>query len=251
MLPGVRRRDAVAVVRDDHEQRQLLALARAPHQRGREIAFGGAGVAALHDGDALRAGARPLRARGADRDRVLHLDRRGDRDDVPLADREVPREVATLGVGIGRHVLHLAKRVDRIRPHREQGPARPIVEVEVVVVDALALVDEQAERHVEGLFAGAADPEVAVTLLVHGDQALLEDARPEHQVVDSDARLGGQPGGRCRNGHRDGRWTAGAHCAGTSYLKPPPAALPVHAPDRLAKAPLCFTYAPGHGGAAS
>ena len=96
------------------------------------------------------------------------------------------------------------------------------MEVQVVVVDALALVDEQAERDVERLLAGAADPEVAVALLVHGDQALLEDARPEHQVVDPEAGLAGEPA----RGDGDGLWTAGgggtgAHGATSAFTTSP------------------------------
>src|SRR5438128_1933706 len=48
---------------------------------------------------------------------------------------------------------------------------------------AAALRRQQAERDVERLFARAADPEVTVTLLVHLDQALFEDAGLHHELM--------------------------------------------------------------------
>ena len=53
-----------------------------------------------------------------------------------LRTREVPGEVAAPRVRVGRRVLHLAQRIDRIRAHREQRAARAVVQVQVVVVDA-------------------------------------------------------------------------------------------------------------------
>ncbi len=70
------------------------------------------------------------------------------------------------------------------------------MEVEVIVVEAASLADQEAEGDVEGLLAGAAYPEEAVALLVHADQPLLEDARGEHQLVDLELERrveGGRP----------------------------------------------------------
>ena len=57
--------------------------------------------------------------------------------------------------------------------------------MQIVVLQAAALVDEQPERDVERLFSGSSDPEVTVPLLVHGNEALFEDATADHQVVDA------------------------------------------------------------------
>ena len=46
--------------------------------------------------------------------------------------------------------------------HGDQGGAVAIVEVEVIVSGAPALFDLQAQADVEGFFAGAADPEIAL-----------------------------------------------------------------------------------------
>ena len=64
------------------------------------------------------------------------------------------------------------------------------MEVAVVVRRPLALVDEHSERHVEGLFAGPADPEVAVPLLLHPDHPLLEQTRLQHVIVHRDEQIG-------------------------------------------------------------
>jgi hypothetical protein len=60
------------------------------------------------------------------------------------------------------------------------------MQMQVVVLGALTLVNEHPERSVERLLSGAADPKEAVPLLVHPDQALLETARPEHDLVHPD-----------------------------------------------------------------
>ncbi len=92
-------------------------------------------------------------------------------------------EVAAAAVGVGRLHPHLPQAVDRVAAHGQERRARPVVEVREVVVEAAALLDVQAEGGVERLLAGAADPEEAVALLLHPDQALLEDAGLEHDVV--------------------------------------------------------------------
>ena len=70
---------------------------------------------------------------------------------------------------------------DGVLAHRQQGGRLPVVEVQVVERRALPLLHQQPQRDVERLFAGPADPEVAVARLVHRDQALLEAARLDHQ----------------------------------------------------------------------
>src|SRR6185369_12070610 len=99
--------------------------------------------------------------------------------------------------------------------------AGPVVQVQVVVVGPLALVDEQPERHGECLLAGAADPEIALALLVHRDQTFLEHARSQHQIVDLETALGGEPACRGGDGSRpERRWCGGRHGATpTSYRK--------------------------------
>ena len=121
-------------------------------------------------------------------------------------------------------LLHLAERVDRIGAHREQRAARAVVQVQVVVVDALALVDQQAERDVERLLAGPADPEVAVTLLVHGDQPLLEDAGAQHEVVDLEAQLG-REATRRGGGNRGGTGGSDTHGGWTVLPQSPRASI--------------------------
>ena len=68
------------------------------------------------------------------------------------------------------------------------------MEMAIVVLGPLPFLDEQAEGDVEGLLARSADPEVAVALLVHLDEALLEDARFHHQLVQLHEELGGELG---------------------------------------------------------
>src|SRR5438445_4915458 len=93
------------------------------------------------------------------------------------------------------------------------------MEMAVVVLHAAALVDEEPERNVERLFPGAADPEVAVALFVHGDEALLEDARAHHQIVDAEEQLGGELSvGRPRHGAKAGAHI-GLHLGAAFYNK--------------------------------
>jgi hypothetical protein len=158
---------------------------RHPHQARGEVALGGAGVAALHDGDPLAAGAL-VGDRGARSHRELNFDRRADRHHVPGAHRVVVAEVAAARVRVGRRVLHLPQGVDRIGAHREQRRARAVVEVQVVELRALALVDEHPQRRVERLLTWTTDPEEAVALLVHADEAFLQASRPHHDVVHAD-----------------------------------------------------------------
>ena len=81
------------------------------------------------------------------------------------------------------------------------------MEVAVVVLRALPFVDQEPERHVERLFAGSADPEIAVALPVHLDQAFLEDARLHHQRMHLEQELWRE----LRRGGRADRPEAGAH----------------------------------------
>ena len=101
-----------------------LPLRELHTRHGREIALGRAGVAALHDGDALRAAAAALRQRGAGAIEYCTSIGEVTGDDVPLAHRVVAGEVAAARVRVGRRVLHLPQRVDRVRAHREQRAAR-------------------------------------------------------------------------------------------------------------------------------
>ena len=103
------------------------------------------------------------------------------------------------------------------------------MEVEVVVGDALALVDEHAERHVEGLLAGAADPEVPVPLAVHRDEALLEDTRRHHVGVHLKEELGRDRGVVGADGTVGGGF-CGGHAHGSSG-----AVLALLSPSRGAK----------------
>src|SRR4051794_2357797 len=64
------------------------------------------------------------------------------------------------------------------------------MKVEVIVVFALALLYLKAESDVEGFFSRTTDPEIAVRLLVHPDQALLENPGFHHEVMDLDQALG-------------------------------------------------------------
>src|SRR5262249_59409214 len=57
VLALVGRGNAPAIVHDDHQDGQLVAGAGAPDHAGGEVAFGGAGVAANDDGDAVAAAA--------------------------------------------------------------------------------------------------------------------------------------------------------------------------------------------------
>ena len=66
------------------------------------------------------------------------------------------------------------------------------MEVHEVVVEAFAFIDIHAERDVKCFFARTADPEVAVALLVHADQALFENPRSDHGVVNLEELLRGQ-----------------------------------------------------------
>jgi hypothetical protein len=187
--------DAPAVVGDQHEDGKFGTRAAGPDQAGGEVALGGAGVAALDNGDALAVGAL-LGHGGARGDGELNLDGGGDGDHVPGADGGVTGEVATAGVGVGGGVLHLPEGIHGVGAHGEERAGGAVVEVEVIVVEAASLADQEAERDVEGLLAGAADPEEAVALLVHADQPLLEDARGEHQLVDLELERrveGGRP----------------------------------------------------------
>src|SRR5690606_8983959 len=153
-----------------------------------EVALSGAGVASLDDGDPLTAVA-SLGEPRPDGDAVLHLDRRGDRHQVPRALRKVTDEVAPARVGVGRGVVHLAERVDGGRSHGEQRGARAVVEMQVVVVQARALLHQEPEHGVEGFLAGTADPEVALALALHPDEPLLEHATLEHELVDAQELL--------------------------------------------------------------
>ena len=69
---------------------------------------------------------------------------RGDRHDVPLPLGEVAGEVAAARVRVGGGVLHLAERADGILAQREQRARLAVVDVQVVVVEALALLHQQA-----------------------------------------------------------------------------------------------------------
>lgn len=170
-----RRRDAVFVVHDDDEDRQLAPGAAGPVEARREVTLGAAGVAAVDDRDAVTAVAL-LREGGAGGDGVLGLDGRGARDDVPRLHGEVVDEVAAAGVGVGRFGGHLPDRVDHRHAHRGEDRGAAVVQVEEVVIEAFALVHEEAERDVERFFAGAADPEEAVRGSGHRDQPLFERA---------------------------------------------------------------------------
>ena len=64
--------------------------------------------------------------------------------------------------------------------------------MEVVELRPLPLVHEHPERDVERLFARPTDPEVAVPLLLHLDEALLEEARLQHEVVHLHEHVGGE-----------------------------------------------------------
>src|SRR5437764_735470 len=74
--------DPPPVVGDHDQQRELLPLARAPHQAGGEVALRRSRVAAGDDGDPVPAVAL-LGQRGARGHGVLDLDGRADRGDVP------------------------------------------------------------------------------------------------------------------------------------------------------------------------
>jgi hypothetical protein len=87
------------------------------------------------------------------------------------------------------------------------------VQVQVVVVQPLALADKQPERDVEALLARAAYPEEAVALLVHLDEPLLEQPGLQHQLVHLQLQLGGELRGavgrviwRGANGGKHGLW---------------------------------------------
>ena len=164
---------------------------RAPDQAGGEIALGRAGVAAGDDGDAVAAVALLHQGR-ARRHGVLHLDDRGDRHDVPVAAGEVAGEIAAHRVRVGGGHGHLADAVDQRHAHGHQRGAVAIVEVEVIVSGAAALLDLQAEAGVERFLAGAADPEVALARLAHLDHPLFHGAGPHHDAVDLQAALGRQ-----------------------------------------------------------
>jgi hypothetical protein len=64
--------------------------------------------------------------------------------------------------------------------------------VQVVEGESLSLLHQEPEGDVERLFPGPADPEVAVALAVHLDEALLEHASLDHQVVHAGEELGVQ-----------------------------------------------------------
>src|SRR6267154_1891478 len=81
-------------------------------------------IASGHHGDAPPTRAL-LRDRGPDTDRVLRLDRRGDRHHVPLDDGVMVAEIASARVGIGGGVLHLPHRVHWVGAHRQHGRAIP------------------------------------------------------------------------------------------------------------------------------
>src|SRR5262249_45641897 len=153
-----------------------------------EVALGGARVAPGDDGDAFPA-VTPLGERGAGSHRVLDLDGTGDGNDVPFPLAEVTGEVPPARVRVARAVLHLPERADGVLPGREQGSALTVVAVEVVEIEPLAPLHEQAEGHVESFFPRSTDPEIPVTLPVHLDESFLQHPRLDHQVVEADEEL--------------------------------------------------------------
>src|SRR5262249_7868234 len=66
------------------------------------------------------------------------------------------------------------------------------MQVQIIVVGAFALLDLQAEAGVEGLLAGAADPEVALARLAHLDHPLFQGPGADHDAVDLAAAVGRQ-----------------------------------------------------------
>jgi len=119
----------------------------------------------------------------------------------------VPDEVAAARIRIGGRVLHLPHRIDRLGAHGEERGRLAVMEMAVVVLRTPAFVDQEAERHVEGFFAGSADPEEPVPLPVHLDQALFEHPRFHHQRM----HLQQQIRRELRGGGRADGPQAGAH----------------------------------------
>src|SRR4029450_13782397 len=141
------------------------------------------------DGDSFPAVA-PLSQGGPGGHRVLDLDGAGDGNDVPLSLAEVPGEVPPTRVGVAGGVLHLPERPDGVFAQGQQGPALAAMTVQVVEGESLSLLHQEPEGDVERLFPGPADPEVAVALAVHLDEALLEHASLDHRVVQAGGGLG-------------------------------------------------------------
>ena len=180
--------DAELVVADEDQDWQLLSRPRAPDQAGLEVALGRARVAAVDDADA--APTLPLLDPGRPGSHgVLNLDGRRHRHDVPIAHRVVIHEVAAARIGVGGGGPHLPDRVDDLGPHRDQDSARAVVEVQIVVLGALALVDLQPERDTPSFFARSTNPEVAVAELRHGDELFFHDPGLHHQVMHPDSQF--------------------------------------------------------------
>ena len=188
VLLGSGRRDAPLVVRDDHQAGQLAMRQRCPDEASGEVALGGPRVASLHDRDPLAPRALVGQGRPG-RHRELHLDGRRHRSDVPAPHRVVVAEVSAGRIRVGGRVLHLPEGIHRIGAHREQRGGRPVVQMQVVELGALALVHEEPQRRVERLLAWAPHPEEPVPLLVHANQALLEAPREEHPVIECREKL--------------------------------------------------------------
>src|SRR5262249_18810723 len=72
------------------------------------------------------------------------------------------------------------------------GGAVAVVEVEKIVIRPFALLDLQAQDDVESLFAGASDPEIALSGLGHLDHPLLRRAGANHKRMDTAAQIGRQ-----------------------------------------------------------
>ncbi len=92
-------------------------------------------------------------------------------------------EIAAHRMAVGRRHGHLPQTMAERHAHRNQGAAIAIMEVEVIVVGALALFDLQPQAGVESFLTRTADPEVALAGLAHLDHALFHGPRTNHDTV--------------------------------------------------------------------